>query len=137
MLMPSIFGENLFDDFFEYPRYTHKETVGNLMQTDIIETDAGYEFIMNLPGVKKENVQIEFEKGYLTIHVNADPDEKDEKGKKYICHERYTGGCSRRFYVGDQITDKDIKARFEDGTLKLSVTKPTEEQQSRLISIEG
>ena len=136
MLMPGIFGENLLDDFFGNPVYSQKEEVNNIMKTDIIETEEGYEFIMDLPGVKKENVTIEFEKGYLNVHVKAEKEEKE--GKKYIHRERYTGGCSRKLYAGDQVRTEDIKAKFVDGTLRLFVAKPKEqEEKDRFISIEG
>ena len=136
MLMPDIFGENLLDDFFGYPVYSQKEEVNNIMKTDIVETKEGYEFIMDLPGVKKENVTIEFEKGYLTVHVNAEKEEKE--GRKYIHRERYTGGCSRKLFAGDQVRNEDIKAKFVDGTLRLFVAKPKEqEEKDRFISIEG
>ena len=141
MLMPSIFGENLFDDFFEYPFYSQKKVEQEpLMKTDVKETKEGYEILMDLPGVKKENVKASLKNGYLTIHAsyNSDKDEKDDTGR-YLRRERYSGSCSRSFYVGDHVTDKDIKAKFEEGTLKLQVPKeekPKVEENS-YISIEG
>ena len=87
------------------------------MKTDIKDADDHYEITMNLPGIKKENVKAELKDGYMTIHVssNTNNDEKDENGK-YIRRERFSGNCSRSFYVGDQITEEDIKAKFENGT---------------------
>ena len=126
MLMPSIFGEDLFDDFFGYP-FRGYEMNSSLMSTDIKDTDGGYEVTMNLPGVKKEDVKAELKDGYLTINAssNSSKDEKDDNGH-YIRRERYSGSCSRSFYVGDQVTEADIKAKFEDGTLKLLIPKKEE-----------
>ena len=89
MLMPSIFGEDLFDDCFGYPFGGYEWNGGSLMKTDIKDTDQGYEMTMNLPGVKKEDIKAELKNGYLTINVssNTNKDEKDEKGH-YIRRER-------------------------------------------------
>ena len=116
MLMPSIFGENLLDDFFDFPfgsNYT--ATNSSLMKTDIKEMENGYEVTMNLPGVKKEDVKAELKDGCLTISAssNSNKDEKDEEGR-YIRRERYSGSCSRSFYVGDNITQEDINGKFVD-----------------------
>ena len=140
MLMPSIFGEDLFDDFFGYP-FRGYEMSSSLMSTDIKDTDGGYEVTMNLPGVKKEDVKAELKDGYLTINAssNSSKDEKDDNGH-YIRRERYSGSCSRSFYVGDQVTEADIKAKFEDGTLKLLIPKKEEKpavEEKKYIAIEG
>ena len=140
MLMPSIFGEDLFDDFFGYP-FRGYEMNSSLMSTDIKDTDGGYEVTMNLPGVKKEDVKAELKDGYLTINAssNSSKDEKDDNGH-YIRRERYSGSCSRSFYVGDQVTEADIKAKFEDGTLKLLIPKIEEKpavEEKKYIAIEG
>ena len=113
----------------------------SLMSTDIKDTDAGYEVTMNLPGVKKEDVKAELKDGYLTINAssNSSKDEKDDNGH-YIRRERYSGSCSRSFYVGDQVTEADIKAKFEDGTLKLLIPKKEEKpavEEKKYIAIEG
>lgn len=138
MLMPSIFGENLFDDFFgfAYPtRSFQRVDIGEIMKTDVRESDTGYELDISLPGYKKEDVKAELKDGYLTINASTslDKDEKDEKTGKYIRRERYSGSCSRSFYVGKNMTEEDIKAKFEDGVLKLSVpkkdAKPTIEEK--------
>ncbi len=140
MLMPSIFNDNLFDDFFNFNYPTFQYGTDDLMKTDIKETDQGYEVTMNLPGVKKEDVKAELKDGCLTIQAssNTSKDEKDSDGK-YIRRERYSGSCSRSFYVGDAVTQEDIKARFEDGTLKLDIpkkeVKPAVEEK-KYISIE-
>ena len=149
MLMPSIFGENLFDDWMDLP--FEREFFGrrnplygknekNLMKTDVKEVENGYEVAMDLPGFKKEDISAKLENGYLTITASKglDKDEKNEEGK-YIRRERYSGSCSRSFYVGDGVTEEDIKARFEDGILKLDIPKKDAEkiEQKKYISIEG
>ncbi len=138
MLMPSIFGENLLDDFFDFP-FDGRRT--EMMSTDIKDTDTGYEITMSLPGVKKEDVKAQLKDGYLTIQASANnkKDEKDDKGR-YIRRERYSGSCSRSFYVGDQITEADIKAKFENGALVLTIPKKDAQEKvedSKYISIEG
>lgn len=147
MLLPSIFGENLLDDFFgdiarpmtNTARYS--TPVNNVMRTDIRESKTGYEIDIDLPGYKKENVKAELKEGYLTISAETkqENDKKDEGGR-YIRRERYYGTCSRSFYVGEQVTEEDIRARFEDGILKLSVPKKEAQpkvEESKFIRIEG
>lgn len=110
------------------------------MKTDVKEVENGYEVAMDLPGFKKEDISAKLENGYLTITASKglDKDEKNEEGK-YIRRERYSGSCSRSFYVGDGVTEEDIKARFEDGILKLDIPKKDAEkiEQKKYISIEG
>ena len=149
MLMPSIFNDNVFDDFFDFPFYddrAEKKLYGhhaaNLMKTDIQEHEDGYTLEMDLPGFKKEEIQIELNNGYMTISAakGLDEDEKDKKSGKYIRRERYTGSCQRSFYVGEDVTEEDIKAEFKHGILKLFVpkkeVKPAVEQK-KYVSIEG
>ena len=142
MLVPSIFGEDLFDTFFDdFKRPARSNTNINVMRTDIKETDAGFELDIDLPGYKKEDVQAELKDGYLTISAktNTTREEKDENGK-YIRKERYSGSCSRSFYVGEQLEQEDIKARFEDGLLKVMVPKKEAKpavEENRYITIEG
>ena len=142
MLVPSIFGEDLFDTFFDdFKRPARSNTNINVMRTDIKETDAGFELDIDLPGYKKEDVQAELKDGYLTISAktNTTREEKDENGK-YIRKERYSGSCSRSFYVGEQLEQEDIKARFEDGILKVKVQKKEAKpavEENRYITIEG
>ena len=133
-MLPSIFGENLFDDMFEdtfsmVPMFgRHNPLYGkhakNLMKTDVRETDNTYELDIDLPGFKKDEIQINLENGYLTISAakGLDKDEKDKKGH-YIRRERYAGQCSRSFYVGNGVEPNDVHAKFEDGILKLSMPK--------------
>ena len=145
MLMPSIFGENLFDDFmdgsaFPTASWNYAKNTANVMKTDIKENDKGYELDVDLPGYKKEDVKAELKDGYLTISASNDntKEEKDEDGK-YIRKERYTGSVSRSFYVGKYVTEEDIHAKFENGILKLSVPKvdAPKVEENKYISIEG
>ena len=140
MLMPSIFGENLLDDFFGEPFGGYDYSESGLMTTDVKDTDKGYEVTMNMPGVKKEDVKAELKDGYLTVsaETNTKKDEKAEDGK-YIRRERYSGSCSRSFYVGDAVSEEDIHAKYEDGILKLSVPKkaPKAVEKNGYIAIEG
>ncbi len=140
MLMPRLFGESLLDDLFDYPTRSYSYGTSDLMKTDIKDVDGGYELTMNLPGVKKEDVKAELKDGYLTINAstNSNKDEKDGNGK-YIRRERYSGTFSRSFYIGEHVQMEDVKAKFEDGTLKL--TFPKEEakpvvEANRYIAIE-
>ena len=150
MLMPSIFNDNVFDDFFDFPFYdvtkAEKKLYGhhaaNLMKTDIQEHDDGYTLEMDLPGFKKEEIQIELNNGYMTISAakGLDEDEKDKKSGKYIRRERYTGSCQRSFYVGEDVTEEDIKAEFKHGILKLFIPKKEAKpavEQKKYVSIEG
>ena len=131
-MLPSIFSENLFDDFFgdsfeknffgeHNPLYGNRAK--NLMKTDVKETESGYEVAVDLPGFKKDEVNVELNDGYLTISAakGLDRDERDKKGR-YIRQERYSGACSRSFYVGDVKPD-EIKAGYEDGILRLEIPK--------------
>ncbi len=145
-VMNSIFGESLFDDFFDDfarpMRMTSRfNSTNGIMRTDVKESDAGYELDIDLPGCKKENVKAELKNGYLTINAETSQnnDQKDENGK-YIRRERYYGTCSRSFYVGEEVQQEDIKARFEDGILKVSVPKKEAKpviEESKYIQIEG
>lgn len=137
MLMPSLFGANGLDRVLGTSLGGGRE----MMSTDVRETESGYEVIMNLPGFTKEDVKGEVKDGYLTVTAttNTSNDEKDAEGK-YIRRERYSGSCSRSFYVGEEVTQDDIKAKFEDGTLKLTIPKKepqVKEAQKRYIEIEG
>lgn len=137
MLMPSLFGTNGLDRVLGTSLGGGRE----MMSTDVRETESGYEVIMNLPGFTKEDVKGEVKDGYLTVTAttNTSNDEKDAEGK-YIRRERYSGSCSRSFYVGEEVTQDDIKAKFEDGTLKLTIPKKepqVKEAQKRYIEIEG
>ena len=151
MLMPSIFGESLFDDFFTPFYYDDKDEkkaekklyghrAQNLLKTDIKETKEGYELIIDVPGFKKDEINAQLDNGYLTISASKglDKEEKNKEGK-YIRKERYAGAMSRSFYVGDEVTQADIKARYEDGILRLSVPKKEKKavENNKYIAIEG
>ncbi len=146
MLMPSIFGENLFNDdwmdfgFPEVDKALYGKHAQNMMTTDVKETDDSYEVDIDLPGFKKDEINAKLENGYLTISAakGLDKDETDKKGK-YIRKERYAGSMSRSFYVGENITQDDIKAKYESGILRLVVPKveKKEIENNRYIAIEG
>ena len=152
-MMPSIFGENLFDDWMDFPfnddfdKYffgkknpLYGKHAKNMMKTDVKETDSSYEVDIDLPGFKKDEINAKLENGYLTISAakGLDKDEKDKKGK-YIRKERYAGAMSRSFYVGDAVTQEDIKAKYEDGILKLAIPKKDAKavEAKNYIAIEG
>ena len=146
MLMPSIFGENLFNDdwmnfgFPEVEKALYGKHASHEMKTDVRETDSGYEVDIDLPGFKKDEINIQLDNGYLSISAakGLDKDEQDKEGK-YIRKERYAGSMSRSFYVGNAITQDDIKAKYESGILRLSVPKKAAEEieSANRIAIEG
>lgn len=149
MLRPSIFNDNLFDDFFEFPffddraeRKLYGHNANNLMKTDIKEHKDGYELEIDLPGFKKDDLQAELKDGYLTISASkqVNQDEKEKETGKYIRRERYSGSCQRSFYVGEGITQEDIKAEFKHGILRLFVPKKEavpEVEERKFVSIAG
>ena len=116
--------DDIFDDQFFMPRSDN-----NMMKTDIKEMDNHYELAIDLPGMKKENVKISLENGYLTVHAKQEEknEEKDKHGK-FLRRERYYGESSRSFYVGDNVREEDINAKFEDGTLEIDVPKKDHKQ---------
>ncbi len=148
MLVPSRRSNDFFSDFFNDPfdmgffgGRPQKQPIPSMMKTDIRETDKGYELEMDLPGFKKENVHAELKDGYLTVNATTEQSSEEKGGDgSYLRKERFTGSCSRSFYVGDEISEDEIRARFEDGILKISVPKkelPAPEDTKKLISIEG
>ncbi len=150
MLVPSIFGENLFDDdwmdfafgkdFWGKKNPLYGKHAKNMMKTDIREHDDGYEIDIDLPGFKKDEIGIELENGYLTISAEKSLDKDEEKKHgRYIRRERYAGSMQRSFYVGDAVTEEDIKAKYEHGILKLSVPKKDAKavETKKTIAIEG
>jgi HSP20 family molecular chaperone IbpA len=147
MLYPSIFGEKLFDDFFDDMFKPAKQVralnqVPSVMRTDIRERDDAFDLHIELPGYTKEDVKAQLTDGYLTISAQTkkEDDQKDENGK-FIRRERYYGSCSRSFYVGEEVKEEDIKAKFENGILTISVpkkdAKKEEIKQPKYIAIEG
>ncbi|WP_448861126.1 Hsp20/alpha crystallin family protein [Clostridium sp.] len=172
MYMPSIFNNSVFDNFdnwmdFSFPSFNQRlygTSVSQLMKTDVKETDKDYEVSIDLPGFKKEELQIELKDGYLTVSGSkevsskeepketqkdtktAEPDaskkdaKADQKPVKYIRQERYSGNVSRSFYVGENLEEKDIHAKFENGTLTLTFPKELEKkavEEKHFVSIEG
>ena len=145
-MMPSIFGENLFDEFVDddfpmMPMHSIQKTLygknaKNLMKTDVRETDNTYELDVDLPGFKKDEVQLDLKDGYLTISAakGLDKDQEDKKGK-YIRQERYAGACSRSFFVGEGIEPRDVSAKFEDGILRVSLPKQVKKELPRNSTI--
>lgn len=152
MLMPSIFGESLFDDFIDFPfhefdremRRADKQLYGRNakreMKTDVHETETGYEIDMDLPGFKKDQIQLELQDGCLTITAakGVDKNEKTRAGK-LIRQERYAGAMQRSFYVGEHVTENDVRAKFEDGVLHLELPKEEARRlpEKKVIMIEG
>ena len=152
MMMPRIFGENLFDDFmndFVFPDFTDSANIEkalygkhakNIMKTDVKDTENGYEVDIDLPGFKKDEITMKLENGTLTVSAAKGLDKDEEqKDKKYVRRERYAGAMSRSFYVGKYVTEEDIHAKYEDGILKLSVPKkaPKAVEKNGYIAIEG
>ena len=144
-MYPSIFGENLFDDFFRFPdfgRDVEKTLYGKhaaqVMKTDVHEHDDHYEIVIDLPGFKKDQINLELQNGYLTVSAakGLDKDEEDKKGR-VLRQERYAGACSRSFYVGD-VKPEDIKAKYEHGVLTILVPKhdPKKLTSSSKVTIE-
>ena len=126
--------------FPEVDKALYGKHANNVMKTDVKETDTGYEVDIDLPGFKKDEINAQLDNGYLTISAakGLDKDEKDKKGK-YIRKERYAGAMSRSFYVGEGVTQEDIKAKYEDGILRLSVPKKEAKavENKKYIAIEG
>ena len=143
-MLPSIFGENLFDDFFGDPfgmmprgrDPLYGKHARNLMRTDVRETEDTYELDVDLPGFKKDEVTVDLQDGYLTISAAKalDKDESDQKGK-FLRQERYAGSMSRSFYVGDDVESADISAKYEDGILKISVPKAAHKELPKHTTI--
>ena len=153
MLTPSIFGENLFDDWFDdFPFFDDRDLrkvdkklygrrAGNLMKTDIQEMKDGYKMEVDLPGFKKDEITMKLENGTLTVSAAKGLDKDEEnKEKKYVRRERYAGGMSRSFYVGEHVDVEDIHPKYENGILSFIVPKKEQkavEEKNKFISIEG
>ena len=132
--LPAVFGENmmdLFDDFdrdffrgFGHPeRALYGKNAARMMKTDVKETDEGYELAVDLPGMKKDDITLELQNGYLTISTQKNLENKEEKQGKLLRQERYTGTMQRSFYVGDNLTEEDVQAKYEDGVLTVKLPK--------------
>ncbi len=136
--LPAVFGENmmdLFDDFdrdffrgFGRPEHMlYGKNAPRMMKTDVKETDEGYELAVDLPGFKKEEIRLDLNNGYLTISTEKSLENKEEKHGKMLRQERYSGTMQRSFYVGENLTEEDVKAKYEDGVL--TVCLPRKEVQ--------
>lgn len=148
MLVPSIIGNNLFDDWFSFPdfaRFGRPESRPydrhpvRIMKTDVHEHDDRYDMDIELPGYAKDEIELSLDNGYLSVKAAKDSENKetDDNGV-LIRRERYCGSVQRSFYVGDSVTEDDIKARFENGILNLSIQKPVEKiPEKKTIYIEG
>ena len=132
--LPAVFGENmmdLFDDFdrdffrgFGRPEHVlYGKNAARMMKTDVRETDEGYELAVDLPGMKKDDITLELQNGYLTISTQKNLENKEEKNGKLLRQERYTGTMQRSFYVGDNLTEEDVQAKYEDGVLTVKLPK--------------
>ena len=150
MMMPSIFRDNLFDNFMEdfaFPTFPdidkalYGKNAKNLMKTDVKETDDDYTVDIDLPGFKKEEIQMQLDNGCLTVNASKglDKDETDNAGN-YVRRERYSGSMSRSFYVGSHVKEEDIHPKYENGILTFSLPKEKKksvEEKKRYITIEG
>ena len=148
-MLPAIFNEHLFDNFFDDDFYMPSVFGGkndplygkhakNVMKTDVRETENSYELDIDLPGFKKEDVSLKLDSGYLTISASKslEKDEKEKKDGKYIRRERYEGQCSRSFYVGSEVNPAQVSAKFEDGILRISIPKAVKQlPQSTTVDI--
>lgn len=147
MLLPSIFGESLIDDFFDdfakpiMPAARFTAPANAVMKTDIKETDKEYLLEVELPGYNKEDINAQLKDGYLTVSAktNSENEEKDKDGN-YIRRERRYGSCTRSFYVGEHLSEEDISAKFENGILNINVPKKEalpEKEETKYIQIAG
>lgn len=145
MMMPSIFGEDLLNDWFDFSfpdvdrKYYGRRSADQIMRTDVKEKDDAYEVEIDLPGFKKDEIKAELKEGYLTISAAKNVNNDEKKDGKYIRQERFTGNVSRSFYVGKNLTQEDIHAKFENGILTLDIPKKDQKQveENRYVTIEG
>ena len=145
MLMPSIFSDNFFDDWMDdfsrtanVDKQLYGKNAARVMKTDVRETEEGYEVEIDLPGFKKDQISLQLENGYLTISAAKGLDKEEKKDGRVIRQERYSGAMQRTFYVGDGVDHEDVKAKFEDGVLKLDIPKKSAKiPEKKTIMIEG
>ena len=132
-MLPSIFGESLFDDWMDFPfrgfgtdveKKLYGKNAARVMKTDLKEHEDGYELSVDLPGFKKDQIQLQLSNGYLTVSAakGVEEEEKDKKGR-LVHQERFSGSMSRSYYVGENLEEEDIKAKFENGVLTLDFPK--------------
>ncbi|MBO4677062.1 MAG: Hsp20/alpha crystallin family protein [Oscillospiraceae bacterium] len=148
-MLPSIFGESLFDDWMDFPfrgfgtdveKKLYGKNAARVMKTDLKEHEDGYELSVDLPGFKKDQIQLQLSNGYLTVSAAKGVEEegKDQKGR-LVHQERFSGSMSRSYYVGENLEEEDIKARFENGVLTLDFPKAEQKKlpERKTIQIEG
>ena len=148
--LPAVFGENLMDVFNDFDRdffrgfgrpehMLYGKNAPRMMKTDVKETETGYELDVDLPGFRKDEIRLDLENGYLTISTEKSLENKEEKKGKVLRQERYSGTMSRSFYVGDSLTEEDIKAKYENGVLSLTIPKKEARKvpEKKQILIEG
>nr|WP_325257545.1 Hsp20/alpha crystallin family protein [uncultured Oscillibacter sp.] len=139
MLTPYLVAKNMFDELAETAFSAN--TLRGMMNTDIKESDQGYELDIDLPGVHKEQLAAELKDGYLCISATVEQTSNENvQNERYLRRERFLGSCRRSFYVGERVKQEDIRARFEDGILRLFIPKATQQaqlEQKNLIAIEG
>ena len=149
MFYPTLFKDDLFDDFFSFPSFRDVDNIdrklygkhaSGLMKTDVHENEGNYELDIDLPGFKKDEITLTLDNGYLVVGAakSVNEDEKDSRGK-LLRQERFSGAMQRSFYVGDAIQETDVKAKFEDGVLRLTFPKEKEPEipEKKTIMIEG
>ena len=147
-MLPSIFGESLFDDWMGFPfrgfesdvdRKLYGKHAARVMKTDLKEHDEGYELSVDLPGFKKDQIDLQLQNGYLTITASKSLEEDDKKKGKIVHQERYSGSMTRSFYIGENVSEEDIKAKFENGvrTLDFPKEKPMALPERKTIQIQG
>ncbi len=127
MMIPRRHSFDLFDDMFGDSFFNEGES--KLMKTDIKEKKDKYIIDIDLPGYEKEGIKLDIQEGYLTVHASVNKEEKDEEKGKFVRKERYVGECSRSFYVGKEVTEEDIKAKFKNGTLSIEVPRKEEKKE--------
>ncbi len=128
----------LLDDIFKDPFFNNNEN--GLMKTDIKENDDSYSIVVDLPGYSKDNIKVEVDDGYLTIHATINNENEETKKGKFVRRERYFGECSRSFYVGDSVETTDVKAAFKNGILSLEIPKKEDKKEiseKKYVEIEG
>ena len=128
MMIPRRKNEfDLLDEMFREPFFTDYES--KVMKTDIKEKKDKYLIDLELPGYEKENIKIDVEDGYLTVHAEMDSKNEEKEEGKFVRKERYMVSCSRSFYVGTEVKNEDIKASFKNGILKIEVPKKEEKKE--------
>ena len=147
MLVPSVFGENLFDDWFQFPDFrdfdrTERKLYGRhadrVMRTDVTEHEDHFEIDVDLPGFAKEDIGLELHDGYLTVKAEKKLNQEEKKEGKLIRQERYMGSMQRSFFVGENLTEEDVKAAFKDGVLQMQIPKKEAKKipEKKTIAIE-